>query len=77
MHKIVGGKEVQIGMRVFTNDWQWGTILDTPNNVVSLGMPHEPLNENADTCQAWFDVELDSGTRRAYDCTRMATRKPQ
>ena len=81
-HTIVGGKPVRIGMRVFTNDWRWGTVLNTEHNRVMMSTPHVAESEHADTCTAWFDVELDmdethgSVTRR-YDCTRMADRQPR
>jgi hypothetical protein len=76
-HIIVGGKPVEIGLRVFTNDWVWGTVADTPHNQRELETPHAPASPHSETCQGWFDVDLDSEVRRTYDCSRMATRQPR
>lgn len=65
-HNITSGEEPTLGLRVFTNDWEWGTIV-----VVST------YGECGTYCEAWHDVELDSGSVKMYNCDRLATRKPR
>jgi len=83
-HTIVGDKYIKIGMRVFTNDWEWGTVLDSVlNNQTLEKVPHEPESEASDTCKAWFEVQLDPKVGRdhtvirQYDCTRLSVSKPR
>lgn len=65
MHKIVSGEAPTVGLRVFTNDWTWGTITMVRND------------EGCGTyCNAWHEVRLDSGSSKIYNCDRLTTRKP-
>lgn len=65
-HKIVSGETPAVGLRVFTNDWAWGTIVKVRND------------EGCGTyCNAWHTIQYDDGRKRDYNCDRLTTRKPK
>lgn len=64
------GVEITPGLRVFTNDWEWGTVLE--ENWKYQG-PTDPGGEHFD---GWFRVRLDlQGDEgyRLYNGERMTT----
>lgn len=69
-HKITSGETPAVGLRVFTNDWEWGTI-------VTVGDARPFRDECGTYCARWHDVKLDSGPTRMYNCDRLTTRKPR
>lgn len=68
-HRIVSGEEPMVGLRVFTNDWTWGTI--TQLDLRGMG------EECGTYCQAWHDVQLDNGNVKIYNCDRLTTKRPE
>lgn len=74
MHKLNCGTTPTEGLRVFTNDYIWGTIL-VDNSAAS------PICGTY--CEAWHDVLIDADApRRAghtvmYNCDRLTTRMPR
>jgi hypothetical protein len=58
------GVPVTVGLRVFTNDWEWGTVVEV-GGLSSISGD-----------EAWHRVKLDSGPERSYDRSRLTTRKP-
>lgn len=70
VYKTSDGVEITPGLRVFTNDWEWGTVDAKPFERGGLSDPGSPY------FQGWFDVVMDNGRRSLYDGSRMTTRKP-
>lgn len=66
VHRLVSGEKPVVGLRVFTNDWVWGTITKVAEGSVC-----------GTYCEAWHEVALDGrdGTK-IYNCDRLTTRKP-
>jgi hypothetical protein len=70
-HRLVSGERPEVGMRVFTNDWTWGTIVEL-----------DEANMGKDNCgwycEAWARVDYEDGSRSRVmlNCERMTTRKP-
>lgn len=64
-HHIVSGEAPVVGLRVFTNDWEWGVI-----TVQAVG------KDCGTYCTAWHHVRLDSGATKVYNCDRLTTRRP-
>lgn len=64
-HRITSGEAPALGLRVFTNDWEWGTV-----TAVREG------GKCGTYCEAWHTVRLDSGVTKIYNCDRLTTRKP-
>jgi hypothetical protein len=66
-HKISSGEKPTVGLRVFTNDWRWGTITKVASG-----------SKCGTYCEAWHSVQLDgeSGSR-TYNCDRLTTREPR
>lgn len=70
------GVEITPGLRVFTNDWSWGTVL--PEQFTSGGMC-EPGGEYFN---GWFKVKIDddteycAGATKTYDGQRITTVAP-
>ena len=62
--------EIVPGLRVFTNDCEWGTISDRESR--SYGEGDVPLKDRA-TFDGWFTVCMDSGWQRLYNGDRMRT----
>lgn len=56
----------EVGLRVFTNDWVWGTITKVSDE-----------GQCGTYCEAWHEVRLDSGASRSYNCDRLTTREPK
>lgn len=65
MHRIVSGETPKVGMRVFTNDWEWGTITEVADG-----------DTCGTYCEAWHTVKLDSGKEKIYNCDRLTTKEP-
>jgi hypothetical protein len=85
-HKIVSGETPEVGLRVFTNDWAWGTIVEvgpTTNtryagNGEDIGI--EVPNACGPYCESWHKVRRDgqdAGQYTIYNCDRLTTRKPR
>lgn len=67
LHTLASGETPTEGMRVFTYDYTWGTI-------VSL----EEKGTCGIYCEAWHDVRIDeTGGVKMYNCTRLTTREPR
>lgn len=61
--KTSNGVTITIGLRVFTNDWLWGTVVEAPAEWDERG---------------WWTVELDNhGRRKTYNGDRMTTVRPR
>ena len=62
--KTANGVTIEVGLRVFTNDWVWGTVVAPPKEWDEAG---------------WWDVALDgrSGHPKSYNGDRMSTREPR
>jgi hypothetical protein len=64
--KTSNGVTIELGLRVFTNDWAWGSVVG------------EPSEYNPE----WWSVKLDddaaycAGQTKTYDGDRMTTRAP-
>ena len=65
------GVEITPNLRVFTNDWVWGTVV--PEQFEGNGLC-EPGGQYFD---GWFSVRLDSGAVKIYDGQRMTTSPPK
>ena len=66
--KTIDFVEVTIGLRVMTNDWDWGTVESR-----TCDYSDAPHGEGR-TCEhwdGWFNVRLDSGGTTLQDGTRM------
>lgn len=72
-HRIVSGEEPSVGLRVFTNDWVWGTIIKVGDSS-KMG----PERDHCGTyCEAWHEVRLDGRDGvKIYNCDRLTTRRP-
>jgi hypothetical protein len=82
-HRLADGSPVVLGMRVVDYNLNRGVIEDSPRNRAELAKAHEcrtssgvtpiePGEDHVKTCEAWFDVVLDSGGTSSMDCSRMA-----
>ena len=69
-HKTDNGVSITPGLRVFTNDWEWGTV--EPGQCTS-GAVSDPGGE---WFNGWFRVALDSGSTKIYNGERMTTVRP-
>jgi hypothetical protein len=65
------GVEITAGLRVFTNDWVWGTV--SARQFERGGMT-DPGGQYFD---GWYDVELDTGRTALLNGERMTTREPR
>jgi hypothetical protein len=72
-HKIVSGEAPTVGLRVFTNDWEWGTIEKVGSSLAYDGTP----KVCGTYCQSWHEVRLDSGRYTSYNCDRLTTKEPK
>jgi hypothetical protein len=71
MYKTDNGVEITPNLRVFTNDWEWGTV--DAAQFESGGMS-DPGGEFFD---GWFKVRLDGSIgSKIYNGERMTTVKP-
>ncbi|MGW6600582.1 hypothetical protein [Streptomyces sp. NPDC055036] len=70
MHKTSDGVEIVAGLRVFTIDWEWGTVASAQFERGGLGDPGGAYFDG------WFEVELDAGYTTIFNGERLATRKP-
>lgn len=73
------GIEVKEGLRVFTNDWVWGTVVkvcaDHRPTAHSFHAAHPDHTEDGvEGC--WHDVVLDTGREASYDHSRISARAP-
>lgn len=73
------GVEVTEGLRVFTNDWVWGTVTavcaDRSPAMHSFHADHPNDTRNGvEGC--WHTVDLDTGYVREYNSDRMTTKSP-
>ena len=69
-HKIVSGEEPAVGLRVVTNDYRWGTIVEVAENA----------NEAVCGwyCEAWHTIKYDTDHRTiTMNCDRLTTRIPK
>lgn len=66
-YRTYDGVPVTVGLRVFTNDWEWGTVVETE---ASRMYPREDPD-------AWHKVKLDSGRTNIYNRDRLTTREPK
>jgi hypothetical protein len=79
-HKIVSGEEPTVGLRVFTNDYPWGTITTVGRLV---GYDGKTPVECGVYCGAWHTVQIDAnaeycaGQTKTYNCDRLTTREPR
>ena len=64
------GVPITPGLRVFTNDWCWGTVM--PEQFTS----GRSTAVYGDYFDGWFQVALDNGNVRAYNGDRLSTREP-
>lgn len=69
-YRTDNGVEITPDLRVFTNDWEWGTV--TAEQFTSGGM----CDPGGEYFNGWFDVRLDSGRVKIYNGERMTTRPP-
>jgi hypothetical protein len=60
---MMGWSEVKLGLRVFTNDWEWGTVVKIDD---------KPWNQD----DPWHTVKLDSGRWAIYNQDRITTSRP-
>ncbi|MFJ6183743.1 hypothetical protein [Streptomyces sp. NPDC092295] len=70
MHKTSDGVEIVAGLRVFTTDWEWGTV---DAEQFERGGLLDPGGAHFD---GWFGVTLDSGWSTIFNGERLMTRKP-
>lgn len=85
-HKTRDGYPIEIGMRVWTYDWDWATIEDSAHNR-HLMTTECVLHPSSGTDEgAWWDTATDgiptrtgpvSVRRRQYDCSRMWAKEPR
>lgn len=67
MDKTSNGVEIALGLRVFTNDWSWGTVVAAPD----------------EWSDGWWKVKIDddasycAGMTKSYNGERMTTREPR
>ena len=73
MHKIVSGETPVVGMRVFTNDWEWGTIIELGDS----SRYGEERDHCGTYCEAWHRVSFDDGHIKSYNCDRLTTVVPK
>lgn len=69
------GVEVKVGLRVFTNDWVWGTVIQVCGDKSPIS--HSYHTDMRRDC--WHDVKMDANEYSAsglYNCERMTTRPP-
>jgi len=68
-HKIVSGETPTVGLRVLTNEYKWGTIVEVadPEGQKVCGW----------YCEAWHKIEYDDGGRQTMNCDRLTTREPR
>lgn len=66
-YKTANGVTIEVGLRVFTNDWSWGTVVAAPAEWDTDG---------------WWKVTIDSdakycaGQTKTYNGERLTTRAP-
>lgn len=72
--KTDNGVTITPNLRVFTNDWMWGTV--EASQFTKDGQ-HYPSGYNGEWFDGWFDVVLDIGGTRTYNGERMTTRTIQ
>jgi hypothetical protein len=81
-HRLADGTPVVLGMRVRDYDRRYGVIEDSPANEAELKLEHMTLSSGEAkmistdmdgfyTCEAWFYVRRDDGTKSSMDCSRM------
>lgn len=73
-HRITSGETPTVGLRVFTNDWVWGTIVKVDDDETYR------QKKCGTYCEAWHTVHLDgrpAGSSTIYNCDRLTTRKPK
>lgn len=59
--------EISIGLRVFTNDWSWGTVVKEPSGWDTDGWWSVKIDDDAEYC---------AGQTKTYDGQRLTTRAP-
>lgn len=67
-HRTVDGVPITPGLRVFTYDCVWGTVLPEQWNHPNSANP------DSDTFDGWFRVSVPEGGYRIYNGERMSTR---
>lgn len=66
MHKIVSGETPEVGLRVLTNEYKWGTIVKVAESD-TCGI----------YCTAWHRIEYEDGGGQIMNCDRLTTRPPR
>jgi hypothetical protein len=68
-HKIVSGETPEVGLRVMSNEYKWGTItkVDDPEGHKTCGW----------YCEAWHEVRYDDGGGGSFNCDRLTTKEPR
>ena len=61
IHRTDNGVPITIGLRVFTNNWRWGTVVEPPREWDERG---------------WFTVDEDGHGRLSLNGERMTTIAP-
>lgn len=61
------GVKIEIGLRVFTNDWSWGTVTEPPREWDDRGWWRVQIDADAKYC---------AGQTKTYNGERMTTRAP-
>lgn len=59
--------EISVGLRVFTNDWSWGTVIEAPSEYDNDGWWKVKIDDDAEYC---------AGQTKSYNGERMAVRAP-
>ncbi|MFE3589422.1 hypothetical protein ACFQ7W_05580 [Streptomyces niveus] len=70
MFQTSDGVEIVADLRVFTTDWEWGTV--GAEQFVRGGQ----LDPGGLYFDGWFQVTLDTGWTTTYNGERLSTRKP-
>lgn len=79
-HKLNCGTTPTEGLRVFTNDWSWGTIIQVADSNHFAGTDRDRCGTY---CEAWHTVRIDAdakycaGQTKIYNCDRLTTREPR
>lgn len=66
VHRITSGETPEVGLRVLTNNLDWGTITEV-STTEGCGW----------YCNAWHRVTLDIGGTTIMNCERLATVMPK
>lgn len=82
-HRIVSGETPEVGLRVLTNDYKWGSIVQLGHGLYNslTGQYDGPETVPCGWyCEAWHHIHLDGtpdGTSTIYNCDRLTTQQPR